>query len=127
MPKSPPDLVQHNCLTYAYSGLQNEWRFARRGRDYTVKITGNLHGNNGDIICNAAAAGLGVVVQPTFLVYELLRAKKLVRILEGWELDVLTIYAIYPNRQFLPPKVRSFIDFLVEHFGPNPYWDKDIE
>lgn len=122
-PKSPVELAQHNCLSYAYS---DDWHFTGRGQDHIVKVTGNLLGNNGDIICNAAAAGLGVIVQPTFLVHELLRTKKLVRILEGWELDVLTIYAVYPNRQFLPLKVRSFIDFLVERFGPNPYWDKDI-
>ena len=124
MPKSPSDLAQHNCLSYAYS---NDWHFTRRGRDCMVKVTGNLLGNNGDIICNAAAAGLGVIVQPTFLIYELLRTKKLVRILKGWEADVLTVYAVYPNRQFLPPKVRSFIDFLVEHFGVYPYWDKGID
>jgi len=127
MPKSPADLVSHNCLTYAYSGLQNEWHFTRRGRDHAVRVAGNLHGNNGDIICNAAAEGLGVIVQPTFLVYEWLRAKKLVRILDGWTIDDSTVYAVYPNRQFLPPKVRSFIDFLLERFGPEPYWDKGID
>lgn len=127
MPRSPSDLARHNCLTYAYSGLREEWHFSRRGREYTAKAAGNLHGNNGDIICSAAAAGLGVIVQPTFVVYEALRAKKLVRVLQGWEADELTIFAVYPTRQFLPPKVRSFIDFLVERFGPEPYWDRDIE
>jgi len=126
VPKSPADLAHHNCLTYAYSGHQNEWRFTRRGREHTVKVAGNLHGNNGDIICRAAASGLGVIMQPTFLVYELLRAKQLVRIMDGWVAEERTIYAVYPSRQFLPPKVRSFIDFLVERFCPKPYWDKDI-
>jgi DNA-binding transcriptional LysR family regulator len=127
VPKSPADLVHRNCLTYAYSGPKLEWRFTRRGRVQTVKVTGRLHGNNGEMICHAAAAGLGIIVQPTFLAYELLREKKLVRILEGWEADELTIFAVYPSRQFLTPKVRSFIDFLVERFGPEPYWDKDID
>ena len=126
MPKSPAELPQHNCLTYAYSELQNEWHFTRRGRDHKVRVAGNLHGNNGDMLCSAAAEGLGVILQPTFLVYELLRTKKLVRILEGWEPDEFTIFAVYPNRQFLPPKVRSFIDFLVERFGPDPYWDRGL-
>jgi DNA-binding transcriptional LysR family regulator len=126
MPKSPADLTRHNCLTYAYAGLQNEWRFTRRKREETIKVGGNLHGNNGDILSHAAADGLGVIVQPTFLVYELLHARKLVRILEGWEADELTIFAVYPSRQFLPLKVRTFIDFMVERFGDNPYWDRGI-
>jgi len=125
-PKSPADLARHNCLTYAYSGNQREWRFARRGRDQAVKVSGNVHGNNGDILCSAAVEGLGVILQPTFIVYELLREKKLARILEGWETDDFTIYAVYPSRQFLTPKVRSFIDFLVERFAREPYWDKGL-
>jgi DNA-binding transcriptional LysR family regulator len=126
MPKSPSDLARHNCLTYAYAGLQNEWHFARGKREETVKVAGNLHGNNGDILCRAAADGLGVTVQPTFLVYELLQARKLVRVVEGWEADELTVFAVYPSRRFLPPKVRSFIDFIVAHFGDKPYWDRGI-
>lgn len=126
MPRSPADLAHHNCLTYAYSGLQNDWHFTRKGRDQVVKVSGAVHANNGDVLSNAAAAGLGVTVQPTFMIYELLRAKKLVRVLDGWEADVLTIFAVYPSRQFLPPKVRSFIDFMVERFGPRPYWDQEI-
>src|SRR5216684_1467996 len=86
-PKSPADL-------------------ARRGRDQAVKVSGNVHGNNGDILCSAAVEGLGVILQPAFIVYELLREKKLARILEGWETDDFTIYAVYPSRQFLTPKVR---------------------
>jgi len=126
-PKSPADLARHNCLTYAYGWNQNEWRFTRRGRDQVVKVSGNVHGNNGDILCSAAAAGLGVIVQPTFLVYELLREKKLARVLEGWEADDATIHAVYPSRQFLTPKVRSFIDFLLERFGSHPYWDEGLD
>lgn len=126
-PKSPADLARHNCLTYAYGGHQGEWRFTRRGRDQVVKVSGNMHGNNGDILCSAAAEGLGVIVQPSFLVYELLRENKLARILEGWEIDEATIHAVYPSRQFLTPKVRSFIDFLVERFGDRPYWDKGLD
>jgi DNA-binding transcriptional LysR family regulator len=127
VPTSPSDLARHNCLTYAYSGGPNEWHFTRGKREQTVKVAGDLHANNGDILSRAAADGLGVTVQPTFLLYELLRTRKLVRVLEGWEADGLTIFAVYPSRRFLPPKVRSFIDFMVERFGDNPFWDRDIE
>ena len=124
IPKTPADLARHNCLTYAYSGPQNEWRFTRRGREQVITATGNLHGNNGDIISTAAAEGLGVIVQPTFLLHELLRTRRLVRVLAEWEVADSTIYAVYPSRQFLAPKVRAFIDLLLERFGDNPYWDR---
>ena len=92
-----------------------------------VSISGNVRGNNGDILSTAAIEGLGVILHPTFMVYEALREKKLVRILSDWEVDDLTVFAVYPNRKFLPPKVRSFIDFLAERFGSEPYWDFDSE
>jgi DNA-binding transcriptional LysR family regulator len=124
-PKSPEELGDHNCLTYANWSLQNEWRFRRKDVERKVSISGNLRGNNGDILSTAAIEGLGVILHPTFMVYEALREKKLVRILSDWKVDDLTVFAVYPNRKFLPPKVRSFIDFLAERFGPEPYWDFD--
>jgi DNA-binding transcriptional LysR family regulator len=122
-PKTPADLERHNCLTYAHAGQQNPWQFARKGREVSVRVKGSLHGNNGDILCSAAAAGLGVVLQPAFLVHELMGAGKLERILPGWEAEATTVYAVYPSRQFLAPKVRSFVDFLVERFGGKPEWE----
>ena len=124
-PKSPEELAGHNCLAYAYSSLQNEWHFRRKGVVRKVRVSGNLRGNNGDILSTAAIEGLGVILHPTFLVYEALRERKLVRILPDWEIDDLTVFAVYPNRKFLPPKVRSFIDFLAARFAPEPYWDFD--
>ncbi len=122
-PKSPKQLAEHNCLTYAYSSLQNDWHYRRKGVEQSVRVSGNLRGNNGDILVNAAIEGLGVILQPSFLVFEALRQKQLLRILPGWDSDELSVFAVYPHRKFLPPKVRSFIDFLAERFGPEPYWD----
>jgi len=123
MPRSPEELAGHNCLCYAHSSYRNDWRFRRDGVERTVRVSGNLRGNNGDILMNAAIEGLGVVYEPTFLVYEALRRKRLIRVLPEWEGDEFSVFAVYPNRKFLPPKVRNFIDFLAERFGPAPYWD----
>jgi DNA-binding transcriptional LysR family regulator len=122
VPKVPEDLVKHQCLTYAYVSSPNEWRFSREGVEQKVLVSGGLCGNSGDILRSAAIEGLGVTLQPDFLIYETLRERKLVRVLSEWETDELTVFAVYPNRKFLPPKVRSFIDFLVDRFGPEPYW-----
>lgn len=124
-PRIPEDLAHHNCLSYAYWSLGNEWQFHRKGVERKVRVSGNLRGNNGDILLNAAIEGLGVILHPTFLAYEALREGKLVRILQDWEHGELGVYAVYPNRAFLPPKVRSFIDFLIERLGPEPYWDSN--
>jgi hypothetical protein len=43
-----------------------------------------------------------------------------------WSIEDLAIFAVYPNRKFLPLKVRSFIDCLVEFIGPEPYWEAGL-
>ncbi|ASJ70904.1 LysR family transcriptional regulator [Granulosicoccus antarcticus] len=125
-PESPEELQQHNCLTYAHSSSSGEWHFQQNGQQCSVPIKGNMHGNNGDMLCSAAVAGLGIVLQPTFLLYKLLQTGQLVRVLPDWEAHSLHLYAVYSNRQFLPLKLRSFIDFLVGHFGENPVWDAEL-
>src|SRR5215510_1402085 len=85
MPKSPEDLAAHNCLVYSLARYRSEWRFQRRGTQRTVRVSGNLQSNNGEVLMNAAVEGLGVVYQPTFVAYEALREKRLVPILPEWE------------------------------------------
>jgi len=122
-PRSPADLAAHNCLTYAYAAVRGDWLFRRGAEEKSVRVAGSMRGNNGDVLMEAAIAGLGVIRQPTFLVYEALRRGQLVRVLPRWEIDEMSVFAVYPNRKFLPPKVRSFIDHLCESLGPEPYWD----
>jgi DNA-binding transcriptional LysR family regulator len=121
-PRSPADLARHNCLTYAYSAAPNVWRFTRAGRTEDVKVNGTLRGNNGDLASAAAVAGLGIALEPTFITHELLRAGKLVRVLRGWEVEPYTVFAVYASRELLAPKIRSFVDFLVERFR-KPGWE----
>ena len=122
-PRSPADLTTHNCISYAYAALNHEWSFRRGGEELAVRIAGNFRSNSAEVLMNAAIDGLAVIRQPTYLVHEAMRRKQLVRILPGWEVDELSIFAVYPHRKFLPPKVRSFIDFLAERWGPEPEWD----
>jgi DNA-binding transcriptional LysR family regulator len=83
--------------------------------------------NNGDFIASAASAGMGVARLPTFIVEEHLRSGRLRRILTEWTLPSLAVYAVYPHTRTLPAKTRRLIDFLVERFGPEPYWDRDLQ
>lgn len=127
VPKSPEDLARHNCLFYSYASYRNDWHFRRRGVERTVRVSGNLRSSNGEVLLKAAVEGLGVIYEPTALVYEALRQNRLVRILSDWEPDEFSMFAVYPSRKFLPLKVRTFVDFLAERLGPEPYWDRDVK
>ena len=121
-PAAPEDLARHNCLTYEYA-LSDTWTFHdAAGRSHTVRVAGSLNSNNGDLNAAAAAQGLGITLEPDFIVGRNLRDGTLVRVLEAFEAPALPIYAVYPSRRFLPAKVRAFVDFLVERFAGMKGW-----
>ncbi len=72
----------------------------------------------------AAIAGLGVYMTPTFFCGEGLRDGRLVTILDAFEADTLSVHALYPHRRHMSAKIRGFVDFMADWFGPEPYWDK---
>jgi DNA-binding transcriptional LysR family regulator len=121
-PVDPDSLVRHNCMTYAYSRLENHWPFRREATERNVDVAGSLRVNNGNVLVSAAVEGLGIIRQPAFLVAEALRKRALIRVLPEWDAGEHAVSAVYPNRQFLPPKVRTFIDFLAERFGRESHW-----
>ncbi|MGO1118794.1 LysR family transcriptional regulator [Rhodovibrionaceae bacterium A322] len=126
-PEHPDDLVNHSCINYTYTRDPGVWLFKKGDETRRIRTSARLSINNGDAIMQAAQSGLGICVEPTFIAGEALRQGKLVRLLPDWELGVdYAMYAVYPARRNLPPKVRVFVDFLINHFGPNPYWDEGI-
>ena len=125
-PQAPADLTAHDCIVYAQPSPQDQWSFVdREGRRSAVAVRGRLQANNGDAIRAALLAGAGVGRLPTFLVGADICEGRLVRLLPEYD-SVFEggVYAIYPHSRHLSPKVRAFVDFLVESFGPQPAWDR---
>ena len=115
-PQRPADLAQHRVLAYSLFHQGEHWAFdGPQGRE-VVKVNPILRTNSGDTCVAAALAHQGVVLQPSFLVGEALRQGDLVEVLPGHRSGEMGIYAVYPSRQHLPPKVRAMVDFLVEAF-----------
>ncbi len=126
-PVAPEDLVRHDCARYSYRTAGPEWRF--RGPDglRRVKVSGRLAVNNGDVLLAAALGGLGIVMLPSFIAGEALRAGRLERVLPDWRVaEEASVHAVYPAGRYLSPKVRAFVDFLAARFGDPPYWDEGI-
>ena len=121
-PRTIEDLSRHNCLTYAYFG-RSEWRFERDGRELAVPVAGNLSANEVSVLAEAALAGAGISMQPTYQVAPHLRSGALVPLLDDWRVPEKGIYGVYASRRFLPAILRTLIDFLAERFGERPAWD----
>jgi DNA-binding transcriptional LysR family regulator len=124
-PESPEDLAAHNCLLYSYLASANVWRLtAPDGREIPVAVSGNLRCNNGIVEAEAAVAGMGILLTPTFYVGPLIRAGRLRQILTAYRGPEIGIHAVYPQRTHVPPKVRVFVDFLAKRFGRKPEWER---
>jgi len=124
VPASPGDLENHDCLSYSNMAQSDEWSFlGPDGRLMSVAVKGRLRVNNGDTLRIAALRVLGLVNQPAFLVGADLQAGTLVGVLTEYVAQDGAVYAVYPHSRHLSPKVRAFVDFLADRFGPRPYWD----
>jgi DNA-binding transcriptional LysR family regulator len=115
-PERPADLAHHNCLNFSDAQWGAEWHFATSDDDQAVPITGNLQANNAESLRLAAVLGQGLIYMPTFLVCDELKTGRLVPVLSEFSTVERSIDAIYPHRQHLSAKVRSFIDLLAKHF-----------
>lgn len=116
-PATPADLAEHQCLLYALTTQPNLWDFtAPDGSSGRVKVKGMLRANNGDILTDAAIHGMGVILQPRFLVEQGLAEGTLVPLLSDYDWHCLDLSAVYPARRHVPGKVRAFVDYLQQFF-----------
>lgn len=121
-PNHPAELSQHRTISYTYWSGREEWHFTGPQGPVSVRTKACLHANNGDTCCAAARDHLGIVLQPSFLVYRDLRSGALVELMPAYRAAELNIYAVYPTRKHLPLKVRRAVDFLVDAFS-QPDWE----
>jgi DNA-binding transcriptional LysR family regulator len=125
VPETPQDLEGHNCLTYTSFDPEGPWRFkGPDGRMISVTASGNLRLNDDVALSEAVLKGLGIALLPTFIVGRDLQAGRLRSVLPDYVPAERHIFAVYLPTRHVSAKVRAFIDFLVERFGPEPYWDR---
>lgn len=122
VPRQPSDLLDHECLQYAYAIAGNAWVFDGPSGRETVRAKGRITCNNGEALCRMAISGLGVVREPDFILSPHLRSGALSQILADYSGDVVGIYAVHPSRRHVPLKLTTFVDFLSTAFDRLPPW-----
>ncbi|SKC31139.1 LysR family transcriptional regulator [Photobacterium piscicola] len=122
-PETPSDLRRHNCITYQSRERKYvNWAFSRDGVQQSIRVRGNYRIDNAPAVLDAAVSGLGIAYLSTYLMTDELDNHKLIQLLPEWKTTVdLPIYAVYPRRKYLAPKVRCFIDFMAERMAQAPY------
>lgn len=124
-PTTPRDLATHNCVLNSQYSTAREWVFTRKGKTESVSISGRFKANGSIAMTDVLVQGIGIGLMPQFLVSEDLQAGRLTTLLKSWNTSPLNIFATYHHRQYVPAKVRSFIDFLTDWYERRPDFARD--
>ncbi|WP_394826268.1 LysR family transcriptional regulator [Pendulispora albinea] len=117
-PKRPEDLRGHACLGHPYGDWGREWPIVDAGGQvHPIKIRCSLKINSGEGLRIAALRGMGIILQPEFQVEDDLASGKLVRVLPDHRLPEVPMHILYPPQKPVSPRLRTFVDFVVERFG----------
>jgi len=123
-PASPDDLSQHNCILFSYASRVHEWRLINECGATTVKVSGRYQVNNSEVLLTALRDGTGIGRLPTFVAGPDIKKGNLVELLGSYHFPVDMIYAVVPEREYMPAKTRAFVAFVIEYLGgEQPYWD----
>ncbi|WP_420994176.1 LysR family transcriptional regulator [Cupriavidus sp. 30B13] len=122
VPSVPADLERHRCLHFLTGGKAQPWKFAQ-GEDQVVSA-GRLDMDSAEALISAAVNGAGIVHLPTYLLDNDVAAGRLVPVLAAYRPASVPIRVIYPTRKQLSPKIRAFIDLLIESWSPLAPWER---
>ncbi|GAB4226824.1 MAG: LysR family transcriptional regulator [Methyloligellaceae bacterium] len=125
VPETLADLAKHNCLA---PSAQDVWRLQGPEGPTTIRVNGNIRTNSTEVVREAVLTGLGIALRSTWDVGPELKSGRLKIVLpEYQESPRVAVYAVYPCRQYVPAKLRVFVDFLAAKYGPEPYWNKGLD
>lgn len=119
-PKEPADLQGHDCLVYAYwsPSIPCPWVFTREGQSHEVRANGRFRSTDWKALLHAATAGFGITLGPESVLADEVAAGRLVRVLPDYQGPARPMHVLYPAGRRPTVKLRSFVDAVVEEFGP---------
>ncbi len=116
-PAHPTDLANVPCIVDTNGRSRNNWTFKEKdGSQISVAVSGPMEVNSPLAVKAALLSGLGFSILPEFSVEDEIEKGKLVPLLDDYIYFDSGIYAVYPHRRYLPGKIRTLVDFLVDWF-----------
>jgi DNA-binding transcriptional LysR family regulator len=118
-PKHPEELTLHSCLVHVNrKRAPAQWQFVDKDRSYSVDVTARFRSTQAIAVVSCAIAGLGIAYLPEYNVRNELRSGQLVSIFDGQAAAQRLIQVFYNHGQYVPHKVRAFIDLLAKRHKP---------
>jgi DNA-binding transcriptional LysR family regulator len=116
-PKTPQDLLKHNCLTYERNGRRHRlWRFSQKSQWTEVRVNGDRTVDDASLSRQWAVAGAGILLKSEIDVHEDLANGSLIRLMTDWDTEPYPLHAVLPSGRFIPNRVRAIVNFLALKF-----------
>lgn len=119
-PRTPEDLTTHDCLSYSYVAVPDEWHLTGANGERVVKVSGPVVTSHRHVLRTAALRSLGIAYGPIDFFRDDLKSGNLVPVLADYTLPEATIYAVYPAARQLSAKLKAFNDFMTRFFAGSP-------
>lgn len=113
-PRTPVELNRHNCLIHRKATPDSTWHFTEKGQHHAVRVSGTLETNSIFLVRDAVLADLGIGVLPTYCLGDALETGALMQVLPDYEIETQDIHVLFPYSRYLPVRIRTFIDFMVQ-------------
>lgn len=121
-PKHPRDLARHRGFQYSYTRGGNAWRFRHdRHGEFAQTVPRQLQANNAEVFAGALRDGLGLALQPEFMVWEDLRDGRLETAMDDWQVEPIALHIVTPPGLRRPARVQALIDYLAERMQHEPW------
>lgn len=121
-PEHPDDLTRHACLGYAYLPSPDRWRFmSRDGEEGSIVPRGPLRANNAEALTPALLAGLGLAVQPDFMIWDEVKSGRLVRVMPDWSPPPISLHIVTPPGNPRPARISVLVEYLAQALGAAPW------
>ncbi len=124
-PQTVPDLADHQIISYRHQQSALDWHFdhPEHGQQ-SLRLRSSTQFNSSLAQRQMVVAGGGIARMPSFAVAEDIHNGVLQQLLADYRCPALTIYALYPQRRYLSPKVKAFVEFMAQSIGDQPAWDR---
>ncbi|MCY1356191.1 LysR substrate binding domain protein [compost metagenome] len=126
VPQHPGELMQHRIALYAGYPSRNRWQFSHGDETIELNLPGQVRSNSVHLLRDFALTGSALVCLPTLVAGRDLEIGSLLPVLTDYSLSSFSFSAVYPATQRRALKVRTLIDFLVEHIAGEPAWDRPL-
>ncbi len=121
-PQHPRDLVRHKAFQYSYTRSGKSWRFRHKLHgEFMQTMPIQMQANNAEALTPALLAGLGLALQPEFLVWDELQSGKLETAMDEWEVEPVALHIVTPPGRRRPARIKAFMDYVLQRFSREPW------